>query len=217
MTQCCRFGPAPKCPQLEPAVPTRCSHYRSRAVAREGVNPQAPHSSGIAGVSNKQTNLLIAFPKLKGTKPCEVRIPKRPGSSLKSADWARGAVGLDQAFRKERREMSTGHSHLLSWFHPFINLPPFPCNLSLKNGHNTFLHSPDCAGRRAVRIKQLMVMCFFETLLGKLLVAIRRMITGMLLAILICKNPYRFKHAKQRRSSSCVTSDKGFASSWQLI
>lgn len=68
-----------------------------------------------------------------------------------------------------------------------------------------------------MRIKQLMVMCFFETLLGKLLVAIRRMITGMLLAMLICKNPHRFKQPKQKRSSSCVTSDKGFASSWKLI
>lgn len=67
-----------------------------------------------------------------------------------------------------------------------------------------------------MRIKQLMVMCFFETLLGKLLVAIRRMITGVLLAILIYKNPYRFKQTKQKRSSSCATSDKGFASSWKL-
>lgn len=89
-------------------------------------------------------------------------------------------MGLDQAFQKKRDEYRT---------QPFINLPPSPCNLPLKNGHNTFLHSLDCAGRRAVRIKQLMVMCFFETHLGKLLVAFRRMITGVLLAILICKIP----------------------------
>lgn len=64
-----------------------------------------------------------------------------------------------------------------------------------------------------MRIKQLMVMCFFETLLGKLLVAIRRMITGVLLVILICEN----KQPEQKRSSSSVTSDKGLASSWKLI
>lgn len=63
-----------------------------------------PHSFSIAEISNKQTNLLIAFPKLKGAKICEVQIPKWTGSSLKSADRASGAAGLDHALWKGRAQ-----------------------------------------------------------------------------------------------------------------
>lgn len=68
----------------------------------------------------------------------------------------------------KRREINTGHSHLLSWFHLFIKMPPFACNFPLENGPNTVLHSPDSPGRGAVRLKPLMVTCFFKTLLRKL-------------------------------------------------
>lgn len=89
---------------LPPNVPDYsplCQHP-SHTFPMELCIPAPLHCVSIAERSNKQPNLLIAFPKLKGTKRREVQIPKRPGSSLESADGASRAAGPDHAFWKEK-------------------------------------------------------------------------------------------------------------------
>lgn len=79
------------------------------------VHRAPPYSLSIAETRNKQSNLLIAFSKLKGTKLREAHFLKRPGSSLKNAGRASRAAGLDLAFRKEGAEYRP---------QPFIKLVP---------------------------------------------------------------------------------------------
>lgn len=109
-------------PPMSPA-PTRCAKvllmgqppcWRRCASLRLCAGP--PRHLSITEISDGQTDFLIAFPKLKGTKIGEVHIPKWPSSSLRSADPASRAAGADCAFQKERDKYRA---------QPFIKLVPF--------------------------------------------------------------------------------------------